>query len=314
MKKLAVVALGGNALIGPGQKGTIDDQEGNAYKTCENLLTLLNRNYNIVITHGNGPQVGNIMLANTAGNKLYSLPDMPLDICVAYSQGFIGYVIEQQLRNVLMVNDMDRDIISIITQVLVNKDDPAFKNPTKPIGPYYTRDEAEKITSETGVQFAKDPQGRGWRKVVASPKPLVISNKKSIERLARDGQIVIAVGGGGIPAYFKEENKLQGIDAVIDKDLASALLAVQINADKLFILTDITKVCLNFNTPKEKPLDRITLADAKRYLKEGHFTEGSMAPKIRAAIHFVENSGKDTIITKTDLLGVDDGGTRIVFI
>ncbi|MCK4678724.1 MAG: carbamate kinase [Bacteroidales bacterium] len=314
MKKLAVVALGGNALIGPGQKGTIDDQEGNAYKTCENLLTLLNRNYNIVITHGNGPQVGNIMLANTAGNKLYSLPDMPLDISVAYSQGFIGYVIEQQLRNVLMVNDMDRDIISIITQVLVNKDDPAFKNPTKPIGPYYTRDEAEKITSETGAQFAKDPQGRGWRKVVASPKPLVISNKKSIERLARDGQIVIAVGGGGIPAYFKEENKLQGIDAVIDKDLASALLAVQINADKLFILTDITKVCLNFNTPKEKPLDRITLADAKRYLKEGHFTEGSMAPKIRAAIHFVENSGKDTIITKTDLLGVDDGGTRIVFI
>ena len=314
MKKLAVVALGGNSLIGPGQKGTIDDQEENAYKTCENLLALLNGNYNIVITHGNGPQVGNIMLANTAGNKLYSLPDMPLDVSVAYSQGFIGYVIEQQLRNVLMANDMDRDIISIITQVLVNKDDPAFKNPTKPIGPYYTRDEAEKITTETGVQFAKDPRGRGWRKVVASPKPLVISNKKSIERLARDGQIVIAVGGGGIPAYFKEENKLQGIDAVIDKDLASALLAVQINADKLFILTDITKVCLNFNTPKEKPLDRITIADAKQYLKEGHFTEGSMAPKIRAAIHFIENSGKDTIITKTDLLGVDDGGTRIVFI
>ncbi len=314
MKKLAVVALGGNSLIGPGQKGTIDDQERNAYKTCGNLLTLLNRNYNIVITHGNGPQVGNIMLANTAGSKLYSLPDMPLDVSVAYSQGFIGYVIEQQLRNVLMAKDMDTDIISIITQVLVNKDDPAFKNPTKPIGPYYTRDEAEKITSETGAQIAKDPRGRGWRKVVASPKPLVISNKKSIERLARDGQIVIAVGGGGIPAYFKEENKLQGIDAVIDKDLASALLAVQINADKLFILTDITKVCLNFNTPKEKPLDRITLADAKQYLKEGHFTEGSMAPKIRAAIHFVENSGKDTIITKTDLLGVDDGGTRIVFI
>ena len=213
MKKLAVVALGGNSLIGPGQKGTIDDQEGNAYKTCENLLALLNGNYNIVITHGNGPQVGNIMLANTAGNKLYSLPDMPLDVSVAYSQGFIGYVIEQQLRNVLMINDMDRDIISIITQVLVNKDDPAFKNPTKPIGPYYTRDEAEKITSETGAQFAKDPRGSGWRKVVASPKPLVISNKKSIERLARDGQIVIAVGGGGIPAYFIEENKFE-INAV----------------------------------------------------------------------------------------------------
>lgn len=314
MKKLGVVALGGNALIGEGQKGTIDDQESNAYQTCENLLKLINRNYNLVITHGNGPQVGNIMLANSAGNKLYNVPDMPLDISVAYSQGFIGYVIEQQMRNVLMANDMDRDIISIITQVLVNKDDPAFKNPVKPIGPFYTKDEADKISSESGARFAKDPRGRGWRKVVASPKPLVISNKKSIEKLARDGQIVIAVGGGGIPAFFVKENKLQGIDAVIDKDLASSLLAVQINADKLFILTDVPKVCLNFNTPQEKTLDRITLAEARQYLKEGHFSEGSMAPKIRAAINFVENSGKDTIITRTDLLGIDDGGTRIVFV
>ena len=314
MKKLGVIALGGNALIKDGQKGTIDDQEQNAYETCENLLKLLNNGYNLVITHGNGPQVGNIMLANTAGNKLYNVPDMPLDISVAYSQGFIGYMIEQQLRNVLMAHDQDRDIISIITQVLVNKDDPAFNNPVKPIGPYYTEVEAAKITKETGSKFAKDPRGRGYRKVVASPKPLVISNKKSIAKLARDGQIVIAVGGGGIPAYFVEENKMQGIDAVIDKDLASALLAVQIDADKLFILTDIAKVCLNFNTPQEKTLDRMTLAEAGKYLKEGQFTEGSMAPKIRAAIHFVENSGKDTIITRPDLLGVDDGGTRIVFV
>lgn len=314
MKKLGVVALGGNALIRDGQKGTIDDQEENAYKTCENLIKLLNRGYNIVITHGNGPQVGNILLANSAGHKLFNLPEMPLDVCVAYSQGFIGYVIEQQLRNVLMANDMDRDIMTIITQVLVNKDDDAFKKPVKPIGPFYTRDEADRMSVETGSVFAKDPRGRGYRKVVASPKPLVISNKKSIERLARDGQIVIAVGGGGIPAFFLQESKLQGIDAVIDKDLASALLAVQVNADKLFILTDVAKVCLNFNTPQEKTLDRVTLAEAKHYLEEGHFAEGSMAPKIRAAIHFVENSGKDTIITRTDLLGVDDGGTRIVFV
>lgn len=314
MKKLGVVALGGNALLEAGQKGTIDDQEDNAYQTAERLMVLLKRDYNMVVTHGNGPQVGNIMLANAAGNKLYNVPEMPLDICVAYSQGFIGYIIEQQLRNVLKANDMDRDIISIITQVLVNKDDPAFKNPTKPIGPYYTKEEAERFAEESGARFAKDPKGRGYRKVVASPKPLVISNTKSIEKIAREGHIVIAVGGGGIPAFYVEENKLQGIDAVIDKDLASSLLALKINADKFFILTDVPKVCLNFNTPQEKTVDRMTIAEAQRYLNEGQFAEGSMAPKIRAAINFVENSGKDCIITKTTLLGVDDGGTRVVMV
>ncbi len=314
MKKLAVVALGGNALLRADQSGTIDEQEANAFQTSEKLIKLLMRDYNLVITHGNGPQVGNIMLANAAGEKIHGIPEMPLDICVAYSQGFIGYIIEQQLRNVLQAQDMDRDIITIITQVLVNKDDPAFKNPTKPIGPYYTKEEADKISRETNSKFIEDPRGRGWRKVVASPKPLVISNKKSIERIAREGHIVIAVGGGGIPAFFVKENKLQGIDAVIDKDLASALLAIQINADKLFILTDVPKVCINYHTPQEKPIDRMTIAEARRYLKEGQFAEGSMAPKIRAAIHFVENTGKDTIITQTTKLGIDDGGTRIVIV
>jgi len=315
MKKLAVVALGGNALLQSNQKGSIDEQELNAYETSEKLLILIKeKQYNLVVTHGNGPQVGNLLLNNTAGNKLYGLPEMPLDICVAYSQGFIGYVIEQQLRNVLMHNDLDRDILTIITQVLVNKDDKAFKNPTKPIGPYYTKEESDKIAAETGAIFAEDPRGRGYRKVVASPKPLVINNKKSIEKIAREGTIVVAVGGGGIPVFYKQENILQGIDAVIDKDLASALLAAQINADKLFILTDVPKVCINFNTPQEKALDRISIADAKRYLKEGHFAEGSMAPKIRAAIYFVEHSGKDAIITKTTKLGIDDGGTRIVMV
>ena len=209
---------------------------------------------------------------------------------------------------------MDRDIITIITQVLVNKDDPAFENPTKPIGPYFPKEEADALMKHTSSVFKEDKSRGGWRKVVASPRPLVISNKKSIEQLARSGQIVIAVGGGGIPAFYVAPNKLQGIDAVIDKDLASSLLAKQIGADKLFILTDVPKVCINFNTPQEKALDRITISQARRYLKEGQFGEGSMAPKIRAAIDFVENTGKDAIITKTTLLGVDDGGTRIVFV
>lgn len=314
MKKLAVVAFGGNALLQAGQNGTIDEQETNAYEASRNLLNLLNRNYNLVITHGNGPQVGNILNSDQAGHKLHGLPLMPLDICVAYSQGFIGYIIEQQLRNVLAANDLDRDIITIITQVLVNKDDPAFEKPTKPIGPYYSKEEADKMISESNSVFVEDKKRGGWRKVVASPKPLVISNKKSIEQLARSGQIVIAVGGGGIPAFYVEPNKLQGIDAVIDKDLASALLAKQIGADKLFILTDVAKVCLNFNTPQEKTIDRMTIADARKYLAEGQFAEGSMAPKIRAAVDFVENTGKDAIITKTTLLGIDDGGTRIVMV
>jgi carbamate kinase len=314
MKKLAVVALGGNALLQSNQSGTIEEQEANAYATAECLVKLIKRDYNIVITHGNGPQVGNIMLANSAGHKLYGLPEMPLDICVAYSQGFIGYIIEQQLKNVLQSLDMERDIITIATQVLVNKVDPAFKNPTKPVGPYYTREEADKMTAENGSVFAEDPRGRGWRKVVASPKPLVIINKKTIEKIAREGHIVIAVGGGGIPVFFVEANKLQGIDAVIDKDLASALLASQINADKFFILTDVPKVCLNYNTPEETTIDRMTIAEAQEYLDEGQFPDGSMGPKIKAAIRFVENSGKDTIITKTTMLGIDNGGTRITLV
>jgi carbamate kinase len=314
MKKLAVVALGGNALLRGDQKGTIDEQEANANATAESLIKLIKRDYNIVITHGNGPQVGNIMLANSAGFNMFGIPEMPLDICVAYSQGFIGYIIEQQLKNVLEIHDMERDIITITTQVLVNKDDPAFLKPTKPVGPYYTKDEADQMAKDSKSVFREDPRGRGWRKVVASPTPLVIINKKTIESIARGGQIAIAVGGGGIPVYYVEPNKLQGIDAVIDKDLASALLASQINADKFFILTDVPKVCINFNTPQEKSLDRMTIAEAKRYLEEGQFPDGSMGPKVRAAIHFVEHSGKDTIITKTTMLGIDNGGTRVTLV
>jgi carbamate kinase len=209
---------------------------------------------------------------------------------------------------------LDRDIITIATQVLVNKDDRAFQKPSKPVGPFYSKADADKIKTDTGALFQEDSRGRGWRKVVASPRPLVIINKKTIEKIAREGHIVIAVGGGGIPVFYVKPHKLQGIDAVIDKDLASALLASQINADKFFILTDVPKVCLNYNTPQEKTVDRMTIAEAQDYLDEGQFPDGSMGPKIRAAIHFVEHSGKDTIITKTTLLGIDNGGTRITLV
>jgi carbamate kinase len=312
MKKLAVVAFGGNALLRGDQKGTIDEQETNAYNTCQNVLSLIKNDYNLVITHGNGPQVGNILLQNTAGAKMYGVPEMPLDICGAYSQGFIGYVIEQQLRNLLEVNNIDKDIITIITQVLVDKNDPAFKNPTKPIGPFYTKEEVAVLSAEGDSVYKADPRGRGFRKVVASPQPLVIGNRKTIGNIARDGQIVIAVGGGGIPVFYVEPEKLQGIDAVIDKDLASSLLAVQIKADEFFILTDVPKVCIHFNTLWEKKLDVMTVEETKKYLAEGHFAEGSMAPKVRAGLYFVENGGKECVITDASQLGNPEAGTRIV--
>ncbi len=312
MKKLAVVAFGGNALLRGEQKGTIHEQESNARETCLNLLGLIRSGHNLVITHGNGPQVGNILLQNIAGAKMFGIPEMPLDICGAYSQGFIGYVIEQQLRNVLEENGMNNDVITIVTQVLVDKNDPAFSNPTKPVGPFYTKEEADRMSAEQNSVFKEDPRGRGWRKVVASPVPMRIGNRQSIETLAKNGQIVISVGGGGIPVYYKKDNVLEGIDAVIDKDLASALLATQIHADEFYILTDVPKVCINFNKPDQKQLDVITTTEARAYLDAGHFAEGSMAPKVRAAIRFAEDGGGETIITEASQLQNPDCGTKII--
>ena len=313
MEKLAVVAFGGNALLRAGDKGTIEEQSANAAEAGKKVLALSSR-YNLVLTHGNGPQVGNILLQIDAGSKMYGVPEMPMDVAGAYSQGFIGYIIEQQLRNELMKQNKSRDIITIITQVLVDKNDPAFENPVKPIGPYYTKEDAEAIMKKTGAIFKEDARGRGWRKVVASPEPLVIYNQKTIEKIAREGHIVITVGGGGIPCFFEAENQLKGIEAVIDKDLASSRLAIGIRADKFFILTDIPKVYINFNTPQQQAIDKMTILQAQKYLREGQFGEGSMAPKVTAAINFVKNTGKDAIITEINKLGIDGGGTRITMI
>lgn len=312
MKKLAVVAFGGNALLKSGQKGTIDEQEQNVFDTCSHLLELIKQDYNIVIGHGNGPQVGNVLLQHDAGEKMYGVPKLPLDICVAETQGSIGYMIEQQMKNVLRKEGFDKDVITLITQVLVDKNDPAFTNPTKPVGPYYKKEDADKIHNETGDVFVEDPRGRGWRKVVASPKPVHISNKRAVSTLAREGMIVITVGGGGIPAFFVEPKKVQGIDAVIDKDLASSMLAQEIHADEFYILTDIPKVYINFNKPDQKQLDIITVAEAEKYLEEKQFSEGSMAPKVRAAIQFVKNGGKKCVITESSTLHTPGSGTQII--
>ena len=294
-----------------GQKGTYQEQIQNVTKTCESLVGLLKQNYNIVIGHGNGPQVGNVMLQHEAGNKSFELPIMPMDFCVSETQGSIGYLIEQAFRNIFVKENLKKNVVTLVTQVEVNGEDPMFKNPTKPVGPYYSEEEAEEYAAETGAIFREDPKGNGWRKVVASPKPLRVVNIDIVKHLAEAGNIVVTVGGGGIPVIVKD-GYTYGVEAVIDKDLASALTAVEIGADEFYILTDVPKVYLNFKKPNEKALDTITVAEAKQYLEEGHFTEGSMAPKIRAALYFVENGGAECIITEAGQLNNPACGTRIV--
>jgi carbamate kinase len=311
-KKLAVVAFGGNALLRANQKGTIEDQEKNSYDTCEKVLQLIRNDYNVIITHGNGPQVGNILLRNEAGFNEYKIPKMPLDICVADSQGGIGYMIERQMRNVLNDNNMEKNVITMVTQVLVDLNDPAFDNPSKPVGPYYLKEEADLLAKANKWVFKEDSRKRGWRRVVASPKPSDVFNKDVIRDLAMMGNIVIAVGGGGVPVYRHKNNYLEAIEAVVDKDLASAILASFIKADAFFIITDVPKAFINYNKPDQKALDRISMDEAKQYIEEGHFAAGSMGPKINAALEFVENGGAETIITDADSLQYDNCGTRIV--
>ncbi|MBU2494868.1 MAG: carbamate kinase [Bacteroidetes bacterium] len=312
MKKIAVVAFGGNALLRGNQIGTIDEQEQNAYDTCEKLVSLLNDGYSIVITHGNGPQVGNILLRNEAGFNQYKLPKMPIDICVADSQGGIGYMIERQMRNVLNDYKIERNVVTLVTQVLVDKKDEAFDNPTKPVGAFYLKEEADLLSKTNNWQFKEDPRKRGWRRVVASPKPMDIMNKAIVKELVERGHIVVAAGGGGIPIFRHENDHLEAIEAVIDKDLASALLAREVGAEEFFIFTDVPKVYIKFNTPGQKALDVISVKDARKYYNDGEFAAGSMGPKILAAINFVENGGNQTIITEASQLTKGGSfGTRI---
>lgn len=312
MKKIAVVALGGNALLRGNQIGTIDQQEKNTYKTCEKLLGLIKNHYGLVITHGNGPQVGNILLRNEAGYDKYKIPKMPLDICVADSQGGIGYMIERQMRNVLNDHNMKKNVVSLITQVLVDINDPAFENPTKPIGPFYIREEAALLTKSNDWVFHEDARKRGWRRVVASPKPLKVMNNRIVKELVANGHIVIAVGGGGIPIYKHKNKYLEAIEAVIDKDGASSLLAREIKADVLFIVTDVPKVYINYNKKGQKALDIMTITEARQYLEEEQFGTGSMRPKVLAAIDFIKNGGKEAIITSEKEIEKENGGTKVV--
>lgn len=312
MRNLTVVALGGNALLRGNQSGTITQQEKNTYDTCINLIELIRSDFDLVITHGNGPQVGNIMLRNEAGYNNYKIPRMPLDICVADSQGGIGYMIERQLKNILHEHNIKKNVITIISEVLVDVNDPAFQNPTKPIGTFFIKEEAELLTKTNKFVFKEDPRKRGWRRVVASPEPLDIINKEIIREIAAEGNIVITLGGGGIPVYLDENNHYQGTEAVIDKDIASALLASEIKADRFYMLTDVPYVYINFQRPNQKAIEKVKLEEIIKYYNEGEFASGSMGPKIKAAINFVQKTGNETIITEATQLNNKETGTRIV--
>lgn len=313
MSKLAVVALGGNALLRGNQVGTIDEQEQNTTDTLENLVYLIKEGYNLVISHGNGPQVGNILMRNDAGEQLYGIPQMPLDICVADSQGGIGYMIERMLRNVLRKHGIDREVCCLVTPVIVDHNDPAFTNPTKRVGRIYDKAQADALAAEKGWIFKEEVKetGSGWRRVVPSPKPKGILNIKVIDQLVRQGIIVIASGGGGVPVYIDEAKNIRPAEAVIDKDLASALMAAEIKADEFYILTDVPYVYLNYKKPNEQKLEFLNYADTMKYLEQGMFGEGNMAPKIKACLDFIKRGGKMSVITEATKLEDMSYGTKI---
>ncbi len=295
MKKRAVIALGGNALIKNGQKGTIQEQFENTRESTRSIVQMIKNGWDVVITHGNGPQVGAILLQNKEAKDI--TPSMPLGICVAESEGLLGYMIQQCLSNTLRREHIDKPVIALITQVIVDEDDPSLLNPTKPIGPYYTEEEAKQMEKDC-IKMVQQP--RGWRMVVPSPDPKRIVESTIIGQMLDDGIIVIASGGGGMPVVEKEGWGLDGLEAVVDKDLASERLAEEIDAELLLILTDVKQVYLHYNTPKQKSLDKITLSEIKKYYEDDLFPPGSMGPKVLAAIRFLESGGKQVIISNIE--------------
>ena len=311
--KKIVIALGGNALQSGSGPATAEEQLRVVRETCEHIADLSCRGYEIAIVHGNGPQVGRILLSSETAKDV--TPAMPFDVCGAMSQGYIGYHLQQSLKYALNMRNRNTPVVTVATQMIVDENDPAFNDPTKPIGPFYSEEEAKKISEEKGYVMKEDA-GRGWRRVVASPMPRKIVEIDAVKSLW-DSTIVITCGGGGVPVIEKSNGVLEGVDAVIDKDFAAELLAEQVEADVLMILTEVEKVAINYNRPDQKNLSVMTLKDATEYMEEGQFAKGSMLPKVQAAMKFVRAfPGKRAVITSLDkalegLLG--ETGTQITF-
>ena len=293
-KPIAIVAMGGHAFMLPGQKGTVEEHQLNAEEISIQLLHLIDRNYNLVITHGNGPQVGNLLLMTELTSD--QLPPFPLDVLVAQTEGSLGYIMQQALLNQLARSKRDQRVVTVVSQVLVKRDDPAFLKPTKPIGPFLSKEDAEKRKKQLGWKIIDD-SGRGWRRVVASPIPQAVVQQRVISDAVMAGHIVIACGGGGIPVIQKQDGSYEGVEAVIDKDHTSAVLGIQIKADLLVILTEVPNVYLNFGKPDQRALGAITVSEIETYRQEGHFAEGSMGPKVSAILSFITHGGKRGLIT-----------------
>ena len=303
-KKLAVIAIGGNSLIVDEKHVSVESQYVAAKSTAVHIADMIEQGWEVAIGHGNGPQVGFILRRSEIAAKTAGMHEVPLDVCGADSQGAIGYALQQNLQNILYQRGIKKKVVTVITQTLVDKNDPAFKNPTKPIGGFMTKEEAERRQKEQGWTVVEDA-GRGWRRVVASPLPKEIVELETVETLLAKGIITITVGGGGIPVIDPGDGNYEGIAAVIDKDFASSLLARKIKADLFVISTAIEKVAINFGKPEQKWLDKMSLSEAKKYLAEGtHFAKGSMAPKIQAVIWFLEENPKaQALITNPENIG-----------
>jgi carbamate kinase len=301
-KKIAVIAIGGNSLITDNAHQAIEDQYQAAKDTTKHIADMIEAGWNVAIGHGNGPQVGLILQQSEVAAKAEGMHETPLDVCGAESQGLIGYLLQQNLQNELYRRKIDQNVATVITQVLVDIKDKAFQNPTKPIGGFMTQEEAHRKKGELGWSIVEDA-GRGWRRVVASPLPVEVVELDTVRALIAAGVIVITVGGGGIPVIDAGDGSYIGTAAVIDKDFASSLLAQEINADLFVISTAVEKVAINFNKPDQKWLDKITVAEAKKYMEEGHFAKGSMLPKMTAVISFLEKGGKQALITNPENIG-----------
>ncbi|MDA4115650.1 MAG: carbamate kinase [Thaumarchaeota archaeon] len=307
-----LIALGGNAILKRGEKGTAEEQMTNVRATARHLVKLLEEGDRLAITHGNGPQVGDILLKNEFAKAI--LPPMPLDICGAESQGMIGYMLQQGLQDELYAAGLDLPVVTVVTRVLIDQSDPAFANPTKPIGPFYTYAEVPRLQQERGWKMVDD-SGRGFRRVVPSPSPVEILEGKTVAELFESGTLVIAAGGGGIPVVRDNEGVVKGVEAVLDKDRTAALLAEVLGVEILLILTDVPQVYLDYNKPGQHAIEELTVQECKRLLEQGQFPAGSMGPKIESAVRFLESGGDRVIITSLEMAEnalAGRAGTRIV--
>jgi len=310
-RKIALVAFGGNAILPENSRGLQEEQMRNAQKAARLMISIVRKGYELIVVHGNGPQVGNLLIQME--EAVTKIPPFTLEVCDAMTEGSMGFMLEKALVNELRRASIDKEVATLITQVIVDRHDPAFAHPTKPVGPFYTKYRAQTLMRSKKWTMIEDA-GRGWRKVVPSPRPIDILPKRIIRDLVHSGRIVIAAGGGGIPVIINGNGLFQGVEAVIDKDFAASLLAREIKADLFIILTSIDRVYLNFGRPDQKPIDVMTVEEARRYLEEGQFPPGSMGPKIQAAIEYIEGGGQEVLITSANYLRaalINRAGTRI---